>query len=115
LSQPQPPTPDAQAEIAEMLAKVETEKIQAKAQIDAAKLDLQRQTLEAEYTSKGIELQMKNQNDANDLRIREAELAVKQLQTILAMDLADEDTKNKQAELTLKALRELGSLTKAMQ
>jgi hypothetical protein len=114
LSQPQPPTPDAQAQIAEMLAKVETEKIQAKAQIDAAKLDLQRQTLEAEYTSKGIELQMKNQNDANDLRIREAELAVKQLQTILAMDLADEDTKNKQAELTLKALRELGSLTKGM-
>jgi hypothetical protein len=57
---------------------------------------------------------MKNQNDANDLRIREAELAVKQLQTILAMDLADEDTKNKQAELTLKALRELGSLTKGM-
>jgi hypothetical protein len=55
---------------------------------------------------------MKNQNDANDLRIREAELAVKQLQTILAMDLADEDMKNKQAELTLKALRELGSLTR---
>jgi hypothetical protein len=114
LSQPQPPTPDAQAEIAAMLAKVETEKIQAKAQIDAAKLELQKQSLEAEYTSKGIELQMKNQNDANDLRIREAELAVKQLQTILAMDLADEDTKNKQAELTLKALRELGSLTKGM-
>jgi len=114
LSQPQPPAPDAQAEIAAMLAKVETEKIQAKAQIDAAKLDLQRQTLEAEYTSKGIELQMKNQNDANDLRIREAELAVKQLQTILAMDLADEDTKNKQAELTLKALRELGTLTRGM-
>jgi len=115
LSQPQPPTPDAQAEIAAMLAKVETEKIQAKAQIDAAKLELQRQTLEAEYTSKGIELQMKNQNDANDLRIREAELAVKQLQAVLALDLADEDTKNKQTELTLKALRELGSLTKAMQ
>ena len=114
LSQPQPPTPDAQAEIAKMLAEVEREKTQAKAQIDSAKLDLQRQTLEAEYTSKGIELQMKNQNDANDLRIREAELAVKQLQAVLAMDLADEDTKNKQTELTLKALRELGTLTKGM-
>ena len=54
LSQPQPPTPDAQAEVAQMLAQVEREKTQAKAQIDAAKLDLERQTLEAEYTRKGI-------------------------------------------------------------
>ena len=114
LSQPQPPAPDAQAKVAEMLAQVEREKTQAKAQIDAAKLDLEKQTLEAEYTRKGIEMQMKNQRDTADLRIREAELAVKQLQAVLAMDLADEATKNKQSELTLKALRELGSLTKGM-
>jgi hypothetical protein len=112
LSQPQPPAPDAQAEVAQMLAQVEREKTAAKAQIDAAKLDLERQTLEAEYTRKGIEMQMKNQRDQAEMRIREAELAVKQLQAVLAMDLADEDTKNKQAELTLKALRELGALTK---
>ena len=112
LSQPQPPTPDAQAEVAQMLAQVEREKTQAKAQIDAAKLDLERQTLEAEYTRKGIEMQMKNQRDSAELRIREAELAVKQLQAVLALDLADEDTKNKQVELTLKALKELGTLTK---
>jgi hypothetical protein len=114
LSQPQPPSPDAQAEIAKMLAEVEREKTQAKAQIDAAKLDLEKQTLEAEYTRKGIEMQMKNQKDTAELRIKEAELAVKQLQAVLAMDLADEDTKNKQTELTLKALRELGSLTRGM-
>jgi hypothetical protein len=114
LSQPQPPSPDAQAQVAEMLAQVEREKTQAKSQIDAAKLDLEKQTLEAEYTRKGIEMQMKNQKDSAELRIKEAELAVKQLQAVLAMDLADEDTKNKQAELTLKALRELGSLTKGM-
>jgi len=114
LSQPQPPTPDAQAQVAEMLAQVEREKTQAKSQIDAAKLDLEKQTLEAEYTRKGIEMQMKNQRDTADLRIREAELAVKQLQAVLAMDLADEATKNKQSELTLKALRELGSLTRGM-
>jgi hypothetical protein len=114
LSQPQPPSPDAQAEVAQMLAQVEREKTQAKAQIDAAKLDLEKQTLEAEYTRKGIEMQMKNQKDSAELRIKEAELAVKQLQAVLAMDLADEDTKNKQTELTLKALRELGSLTKGM-
>jgi hypothetical protein len=114
LSQPQPPAPDAQAEVAQMLAQVEREKTQAKAQIDAAKLDLERQTLEAEYTRKGIEMQMKNQRDQAEMRIREAELAVKQLQAVLAMDLADEDTKNKQAELTLKALKELGALTKGM-
>ena len=114
LSQPQPPSPDAQAQVAEMLAQVEREKTQAKAQIDAAKLDLERQTLEAEYTRKGIEMQMKNQKDSAELRIKEAELAVKQLQAVLAMDLADEDTKNKQTELTLKALRELGALTRGM-
>ena len=112
LSQPQPPSPDAQAQVAEMLAQVEREKTQAKAQIDAAKLDLERQTLEAEYTRKGIEISMKNQKDSAELRIKEAELAVKQLQAVLALDLADEDTKNKQTELTLKALRELGTLTR---
>ena len=114
LSQPQPPSPDAQAQVAEMLAQVEREKTQAKSQIDAAKLDLERQTLEAEFTRKGIEISMKNQKDSAELRIKEAELAVKQLQAVLAMDLADEDTKNKQTELTLKALRELGALTKGM-
>ena len=114
LSQPQPPSPDAQAQVAEMLAQVEREKTQAKSQIDAAKLDLEKQTLEAEYTRKGIEMQMKNQKDSAELRIKEAELAVKQLQAVLALDLADEDTKNKQTELTLKALRELSSLTRGM-
>jgi hypothetical protein len=114
LSQPQPPAPDAQAEVAKMLADVEREKTQAKAQIDAAKLDLERQTLEAEYTRKGIELQMKQQNDAADMRLREAELAVKQLQAILAMDIADEESRNKQADIVLKAIRELGNLNKVM-
>jgi hypothetical protein len=114
LSQPQPPAPDAQAEVAQMLAQVEREKTQAKAQIDAAKLDLERQTLEAEYTRKGIELQMKQQNDAADMRLREAELAVKQLQAILAMDIADEESRNKQADIVLKAIRELGNLNKVM-
>jgi hypothetical protein len=111
LSQPQPPSPDAQAEVAQMLAEVEREKIQAKAQIDAAKLDLERQTLEAEFTRKGIEMQMKSQKDQADIRIKEAELAVKELQAILAMDLADEQTRNKQAEIVLKTIKELGSLT----
>jgi hypothetical protein len=114
LSQPQPPTPDAQAEVAQMLAEVEREKTQAKSQIDAAKLDLERQTLEAEYTRKGIELQMKQQKDAADMRLKEAELAVKQLQAILAMDIADEESRNKQADIVLKAIRELGNLNKVM-
>ena len=111
LSQPQPPAPDAQAEVAQLLAQVEREKTQAKAQIDAAKLDLERQTLEAEFTRKGIEMQMKNQKDQADIRIKEAQLAVQQLQAVLAMDLADEESRNKQAEIVLKAIKELGSLT----
>ena len=111
LSQPQPPTPDAQAEVAQLLAQVEREKTQAKAQIDSAKLDLERQTLEADFTRKGIEMQMKNQKDQADIRIKEAQLAVQQLQAVLAMDLADEESRNKQAEIVLKAIKELGSLT----
>jgi hypothetical protein len=111
LSQPQPPALDQQAEVAKMLMEVEREKTQAKSQIDAAKLDLERQTLEAEFTRKGIEMQMKNQKDQADIRIKEAQLAVQQLQAILAMDLADEDSRNKQAEIVLKTIKELGSLT----
>ena len=111
-SQPQPPTPDAQAEIAQMLMQVEREKTQAKSQIDSAKLELEKQTLEAEYTRKGIEMQMRNQRDQSEIRIKEAELAVKQLQAILAMDIADEDSRNRQADIVLKAIRELGNLTK---
>ena len=111
-SQPQPPSPDAQAEVAKMLAEVEREKTQAKAANDAAQLQLKQQQLEAEYTAKGIELSQKQQASEADMKIREAELAVKQLQAILAMDLADEDSRNRQADIVLKAIRELGSLTK---
>jgi len=111
LSQPQPPTPNAEAEIAQMLLQVEREKSEAKSQIDAAKLDLEKQQLEAEYTRKGIEMQMRNQKDQAEIRIKEAQLAVQQLQAILAMDLADEDSRNKQAEIVLKAIKELGSLS----
>jgi len=112
LSQPQPPAPDAQAEVAQMLAQVEREKTEAKAQIEAAKLGLQREQLEAEFTRKGIELSMQQERSASEMRIKEAELAVKQLQAILAMDIADEDSRNKQADIVLKAIKELGNLTK---
>lgn len=111
-AQPQPPKPDAQAEVAKMLADVEREKTQAKSANDAAQLQLKTQQLEAEYTAKGIEMRQKQQAQEADMKIREAELAVKQLQAILAMDLADEDSRNKQADIVLKAIRELGSLTK---
>lgn len=111
LAQPKPPAPDAQAEAAKMFADIEREKTQAKSQIEAAKLELQKQQLEAEYTRKGIEMQMKNQKDTSEIKIKEAQLAVQQLQAILAMDIADEDSRNKQADIVLKAIRELGSLT----
>jgi hypothetical protein len=55
---------------------------------------------------------MQQERSASEMRIKEAELAVKQLQAILAMDIADEDSRNKQADIVLKAIRELGSLTK---
>lgn len=112
LAQPKEPPPDMQAEMAKMLAQVEREKTEAKSQIEAAKLDLERQNLEAEFTRKGIELQMRNQRDQSEMRIKEAELAVKQLQAILAMDIADEESRNRQADIVLKAIKELGNITK---
>jgi hypothetical protein len=45
------------------------------------------------------------------MKIKEAELAVKQLQAILAMDLADEETRQRQADIVLNAIKELGNLT----
>lgn len=110
-SQPQPPAPDMQMEMTKMLADIEREKTQAKSQIDNAKLDLERQQLQADYASKAVELQMKNQKETADIKIKEAQLAVQQLQAILAMDIADEQSRTKQADIVLKAIRELGSLT----
>jgi hypothetical protein len=55
---------------------------------------------------------MQQERSASEMRIKEAELAVKQLQAILAMDIADEDSRNKQADIVLKAIKELGNLTK---
>ena len=111
LAQPQPQAADPNIEATKMLMQVEQEKTQAKAQIEAAKLDLQRQQLEAEYTKKGMEMQQKAEREMAELRIKEAEVAVKQLQAILAMDIADEDMRNKQADIVLKTIRELGNLT----
>ena len=110
LAQPQPPSPDAQAEVAQMLANVEREKIAAKAQIDNEKLKLKQMELEASYTQKAVEMAMKNQQQQSDIKIKEAQLAVQQLQAILTMDMADEQMRQKQAEIVLKAIKELGGL-----
>lgn len=110
LAQPQPKQEDPNLQATKMLMEVEMQKTQAKSQIDAAKLDLERQQLEAEYTRKGMEMAQKAEAERQALKIKEAEVAVKQLQAVLAMDIADEDMRNKQAEIVLKAIRELGSL-----
>jgi len=110
LAQPQPPKPDAQAEVAQMLADVEREKTAAKSQIEGERLRLKQQELEAQYTQKGLEMAMKNQQQQSDIKIKEAQLAVQQLQAILTMDMADEQMRQKQAEIVLKAIKELGGL-----
>jgi hypothetical protein len=110
LAQPQPVKPDAQAEVAQMLADVEREKTAAKSQIEAERLRLKQQELEASYTQKGLEMAMKNQQQQSDIKIKEAQLAVQQLQAILTMDMADEQMRQKQAEIVLKAIKELGGL-----
>ena len=111
LAQPQPPAPDMQAEMTQMLADVEREKTAAKSMIESEKLKLKQMELEAQYTQKGLEMAMKNQQQQSDIKIKEAQLAVQQLQAILTMDMADEQMRQKQAEIVLKAIKELGSLT----
>lgn len=113
LAQPQPKSPDAQAEVAQMLADVEREKTAAKSQIEMERMRLKQQELEAQYAQKGIEMAMKNQQQQADIKIKEAQLAVQQLQAILTMDMADEQMRQKQAEIVLKAIKELGTLTGA--
>ena len=114
LSEPiQPPT-DIQAETAKILSQVEREKNQAKMQIEAAKLDLKEKELEAEYKEKGMKIAFDNQKNQADIKLKEAELAIKQLQTILSMEIADDDQKTKQTEITLKVIKELGTLTKGI-
>ena len=54
-------------------------------------------------------MQQKAEREMAELRIKEAEVAVKQLQAILAMDIADEDMRNKQADIVLKTIRELAT------
>ena len=110
LAQPQPPAPDMQAEMTQMLADVEREKTAAKSMIESEKLKLKQMELEAQYTQKGIEMAMKNQQQQSDIKIKEAQLAVQQLQAILTMDMADEQMRQKQAEIVLKAIKELGGL-----
>jgi hypothetical protein len=110
LAQPHPPAPDMQAEMTKMLADVEREKTAAKAQIESEKLNLKQMELEAQYTQKGIEMAMKSQQQQSDIKIKEAQLAVQQLQAILTMDMADEQMRQKQAEIVLKAIKELGGL-----
>jgi hypothetical protein len=110
LAQPQPPKPDMQVELTQMLADVEREKTAAKSQIEGERLRLKQQELEAQYTQKGLEMAMKNQQQQSDIKIKEAQLAVQQLQAILTMDMADEQMRQKQAEIVLKAIKELGGL-----
>jgi hypothetical protein len=110
LAQPQPPKPDQQAEMTKMLFEVEREKTAAKSMIESEKLKLKQMELEAQYTQKGLEMAMKNQQQQADIKIKEAQLAVQQLQAILTMDMADEQMRQKQAEIVLKAIKELGGL-----
>ena len=56
-------------------------------------------------------MSMQQERNASEMRIKEAELAVKQLQAILAMDIADEDSRQRQADIVIKAIKELGNLT----
>lgn len=102
----QPPDPTTQA--AELYAKVEQEKAQLKAQTEMAKLDLDREKMELENARKELELQQKEAK-------QQAELALQQIKISLGVVDGDEAQRTKEMETIIKAISEIGKLTKGGQ
>ena len=74
LSQPQPDQPDSNTEAAMILAQVEREKAQLKAQTDQAKLQLDREQMELEAAKDALELKQKEVQQTADLALKELKI-----------------------------------------
>lgn len=102
--------PDPNTQAAQMLAQVEREKNELRAQTDMAKLQLDREQMQLEIARKSAEMTMKAQNDAAAIRIKEAELALKQIKLELEAAVASGDADMAQSDTILKAINTIGSL-----
>jgi hypothetical protein len=108
--QAQQQQPDPNTEVAQMLAQVEREKNELRAQTDAAKIQLDREQMQLEIARKSAEMTMKAQNDAAAIRIKEAELALKQIKLELESAIASGNADTAQSDTILKAINTIGGL-----
>lgn len=104
--------PNPNTEAAQLLAQVEREKNQLRAQTDAARVQLDREQMQLEITRKSAEMTMKAQNDAATIRIKEAELALKQIKLELEAAVANGNADVAQSDTVLKAIDTINSLIK---
>lgn len=102
--------PDPNTQAAQMLAQVEREKNELRAQTDMAKLQLDREQMQLEIARKSAEMTMKAQNDAAAIRIKEAELALKQIKLELESAIASGNADTAQSDTILKAINTIGGL-----
>ena len=100
LSQPQGKQPDSNTEAAMILAQVEREKAQLKAQTDQAKLQLDREQMELDAAKDALELKQKEVQQTMDL-------ALKELKIKLDAENKDGKLKTEQSKTILDALEKI--------
>lgn len=96
--------PDPNTAAAEILAQVEREKAQLRAQTDAAKIQLDREQMQLENQRKALELQQKE-------LIQTAELALKEMQLKLDAANMTETAKNNQTKTVMDAIEKINNIT----
>jgi len=94
---------DPQTKAAEMLAQVEMQKAQLKAQTDAAKIQLDREKMELENQRKALELQLQEVKQTTDLALQELKIK-------LDAEDKSENTRNTQTKTILDAIDKISTL-----
>lgn len=94
---------DPQTAAAQMLADVEREKAQLKAQTDAAKIQLDREKMELENQRKALELQLQEVKQTTDLALQELKIK-------LDAEDRSENTRNTQTKTILDAIDKISAL-----
>ena len=94
---------DPQTKAAEMLAQVEREKSQLKAQTDAAKLQLDREQMQLKAQQDALELQQKEVQQT-------ADLALKELKIKLDAENADKKVNTDQTKMIMDALEKINKI-----
>ena len=96
--------PDPNTQAAQILAQVEREKAQLRAQTDAAKIQLDREQMQLDNQRKALELQQKE-------LVQTAELALKEMQLKLDAANMTETAKNNQTKTVMDAIEKINNIT----